>query len=79
MMAEWPTHKNMMMLLASKVNRTPALTNKADEVVDEDVAVVVKDLLVADVKADVDVAVTMRSSAGIQTSGGQCPQPGWWK
>jgi hypothetical protein len=57
----------MMMLSASKVNRTPALTNKVDEAVEEDlavvevemaVAVVVKDLLVADIKADVDVAVT---------------------
>jgi hypothetical protein len=66
-MAEWPTHKNMMMLPASKVIRTPALTNKADKAVKEDVAVmemevamavVVKDLLMADVKEDVGVAVT---------------------
>jgi hypothetical protein len=57
----------MMMLLASKVNKTPTLTNKADEAIEEDVAVMememavavmVKDLLVADVMADVDVAVT---------------------
>ncbi len=65
-------HKNMMMLSASKVNRTPAPTNKADEAVEEDVAVVevemivavvVKDLLVADVKADVDVAEPQEGNA----------------
>jgi hypothetical protein len=46
-MAEWHTHKNMMMLLASKVNKTPALTNKVDEVVKEDVAVVEVEMAVA--------------------------------
>jgi hypothetical protein len=68
MMAEWPMHKNMMMLLASKANRTPALTNKADKAVKEDVVVmevemamvvVAKDLLMLDVKADMATLVSL--------------------
>jgi hypothetical protein len=71
-MAEWHTHKNMMTLLESKVNKAPALTNKGDKAVAEDVAVVevemavavvVKDLLAADVMADVDAAATTTVSS----------------